>query len=224
MTTTATITCGPTLTARVEVLREINEMFTEVKVIEGRGGWDKPGKVLTVRRSIMSDVQAENTPAIAEPVTITSAIASIPVTAPISGDDYIEVLAARQAVYVAAHPHGPLPLLEWFIADGDERFVQLPETTPAPKRTSKPRVYRSAASIREELERIIAKRAAIGASDVPDRAVANLSPYARSKAAARAGRRRFEQTDRDLEKFTRLTQRIENLRMSLLMAEARESR
>lgn len=63
MITTATVTAGVVLTARVKVLREINEMFTEVEVIHGNGGWDKPGKVLTVRRSIMSDIRQERTPA-----------------------------------------------------------------------------------------------------------------------------------------------------------------
>lgn len=59
MITTATVTAGVVLTARVKVLREINEMFCEVEVITGNGGWNKPGKVLTVRKSIMSDVREE---------------------------------------------------------------------------------------------------------------------------------------------------------------------
>lgn len=59
MITTATVTCGPTLRARVEVLREINEMFYEVKVIEGRGGWDKPGKIFVARKSIVSDISTD---------------------------------------------------------------------------------------------------------------------------------------------------------------------
>lgn len=144
-------------------------------------------------------------------------------TGPISGEDYMQVLLARQAAFVAEHDELLyLPLLEWFIRDEDVEYVVLTESVPTPKRKPKPRVYRSAASIREELERVTAQRDAIGGSDIPDRAAANLSPFARSKAAARAGRRRFAQMDRDLEKFTRLTKRIDQLASQLINAEARE--
>lgn len=220
---TATITCGPTLRARVEVLREINEMFTEVKVIEGRGGWGAPGKVLAVRKSIMSDVQGDDLPESLTPAPVVDEPA--PLSVPIDGDAYIEILLARQAAYVSRNfPYGThlMPLLESFVRDEDAAFVILPEQAPQPKRQPKPRVYRSAASIREELERVTAQRDAIGADEPADRAIANISPFARSRAAARAGRRRFERNDRDLQRYVALTRRIENLRMSLLMAEARE--
>lgn len=59
---TATITAGVVLTARVKVLREINETFVEVEVIHGNGGWSKPGKVITARKSIMSDIREEEKP------------------------------------------------------------------------------------------------------------------------------------------------------------------
>jgi hypothetical protein len=59
MITTATVTCGPTLRARVKVLRPITENHTEIEVIEGRGGWNKPGKIFVVRNSIMSDISTE---------------------------------------------------------------------------------------------------------------------------------------------------------------------
>jgi len=154
---------------------------------------------------------------------------STALTEPISGEDYILVLLARQAAYVATlEQSGPLlrfpPLLEWFVRDEDEQHVVLPETTPAPKRVPKPRVYRSAESIRAELENVIAQLATFDANDVPDRAAANLSPHARSRAAARAGRRRFERMDRDLQRYTALTQRRDRLAGRLATAQAREQR
>lgn len=149
---------------------------------------------------------------------------STKLTGSISGEEYIQVLLARQAAYVGAHPYGFPPLLEWFVRTEDEPYVVLPDAAPAPKRTPKPRVYRSAESIRAELEGVDAKLATFGANDVPDRAAANLSPHARSRAAARAGRRRFERMDRDLEKYAALTRRRDQLAGRLATAEARETR
>ncbi len=224
MITTATVTCGPTLRARVEVLHQINERFFEVKVIEGRGGWDKPGKILMVRASIMSDVEAgDNVPESLTPAPVVAEPA--PLSEPIDGEAYIEILLARQAAYVSRNfPYGThvMPLLESFVRDEDIPFVIVPEPVTPPKHTPVPRVYRSVESIRAELAKVTAQRAAIGGSDIPDRAAANISPFAKSKAAARAGRRRFAQMDRDLEKYVALTKRIENLTFILLMAEARE--
>jgi hypothetical protein len=150
-------------------------------------------------------------------------------TGPISGDDYMLVLAARQAAYEATRKRsGPLlgcpTLLEWLIRDEDVEFVVLPEPVVQPKRTPTPRVYRSAASIRAKLAKATAQRDAIGSSDIPDRAAANISPFARSKAAASAGRRRFAQMDRDLQNYTRLTKLIDRLSSQLINAEAREKR
>jgi hypothetical protein len=47
----------------------------------------------------------------------------------VSGDEYIGVLLARQAAYLAAHPPrrpGLRPLLEWFVRDEDAAWVTLP--------------------------------------------------------------------------------------------------
>jgi hypothetical protein len=145
-------------------------------------------------------------------------------TGSISGEEYMQVLLARQAAYVATHPHprGWPPLLEWFVRAEDEPYVVLPAAMSAPKRNPKPRVYRSAESIRAELERVDTQLAAFGVNDVSDRAAANLSPHARSRAAARAGRRRFERMDRDLRRYTELTRRRDRLVSRLATAEARE--
>jgi hypothetical protein len=76
--------------------------------------------------------------------------------------------------------------------------------------------------LREERDKVAAQLAAIGDEDCADGAVVNLSPYSRSKAAARAGRRRFERMDRDLERYAALQRRLENLNGRILTAEARE--
>ncbi len=150
------------------------------------------------------------------------------ISGPISGEDYMLVLVARQDAYMAARPQsGPLrrfpPLLEWFVRDEDVEHVVLPESTSVPKRVPTPRVYRSADSIRAELATVTARLDAIAANGPADRAAANLSPHARSKAAARAGRARFARMDRDLERYTQLALRRDQLVGRLALAEAREA-
>lgn len=151
-----------------------------------------------------------------------------PLTEPISGDEYVRVvLVARVDAWVAAQS-GPFrlkypPLLEWFVEDGDEQFVVLPE--PERKPAPEPRRYRSAESLREELAQVQARMAQVaGAGDVQDHAVVNLSPRSRSRAAASAGRRRFAAMDRALEKYTHLRRRAECLRGRIASAEAREAK
>lgn len=153
-------------------------------------------------------------------------------TAPIDGDTYVrEVLTARQAAWTAAQPSGKgvvtlrFPaLLEWFIRDEDVQWVDIPAEKPTPKRTLKPRVYRSAASIREELDRVEARLARIAGEDSTDNAVVNLSPFSRSPAARRAGRARFERMDRDLANYTALSQRRNRLDGQWKSAVAREAK
>lgn len=210
---TATITSGPTLTAEVNVVRETNYGF-EVEVITGTGGWNSPGKVLDVRKSITTLHDDPASEVVEEPAEL---------TAPVTGEEYMTILLARQAAYVSRNPGTLLPLLEWFIRDGDEDFVQLPDVKPARKRETTPRVYRTAASLREERDKVAAQVNAFGADDGPcDPAVVNLSPYSRSKAARNAGRRRFAKMDNDLIKFTALTKRLDALNSRIISAEARE--
>jgi hypothetical protein len=90
MITTATIAAGVVLTARVKVLREINEMFTEVEVITGNGGWSKPGKVLTVRTSIMSDIREEKVAVAPRPAPL-----PLPVADAVEGVELILVEAPQ---------------------------------------------------------------------------------------------------------------------------------
>lgn len=148
----------------------------------------------------------------------------VPLSAPIDGEEYMRVLLDRQAAWEAAHP-GPgrfRPLLEWFIVDGDEHQVRLPEATLAPRRVTAPRVYRTAESIRADLAKVEGEMARVAGTGPGDRAAANLSPYSRSRAARNAGRRRFAQLDRDLERYASLERRRVKLVGRLAAAEARE--
>lgn len=168
--------------------------------------------------------------------------------AKLTGDEYMELLVQRRAEWEAAHRQDaeaeierikrefpganprlksgwepPPALLEWFVRPGDEDLVDLPESKPAPKRTPKPRTYQSAASLREERDRLVSQRSAIvgGGGDMAE---VNLSPSSRSRAARNAGRRRFAKLDRDLERYTALSRRIDSLNFRIARAEAREER
>lgn len=123
------------------------------------------------------------------------------------------------------------PLLEWFILPGDEDLVDMaaleravaPE--PAPKRTPRPRVYRSAASLREERDRVQARMDAVaGRGDCGDVAAINISPSSSKPRIAAAGRRRFAQMDRDLEQYGQLAKRLASLNSRIASAEYREVR
>lgn len=221
------------LRAHVEVVREITELFVEVRVITGSGGWSKPGKVFGARKSLLVDfvpavAEAEPAPPApeveTEPTAITAGIE--PITEPMGAEDYMTLLAARQEAWMAAHPAVRWPaLLEWFILPGEEALVRLPEHVPAEKPARKPRVYRSAAELHEERGKLLARMITVaGTDDVPDRAAANLSPNARSRAARTAGRRRFDRMDRALEEFARLQRRVSVLDGQIARAQAREAR
>lgn len=149
----------------------------------------------------------------------------VTITEPISGDDYVRtILVARQEAWLSAHPsrraRGFPPLLEWFVQSEDERFVQLPEDEPKPAR--QPRKYRSAASLREERDGIERRMEAITGESSTDGAIVNLSPHSRSRAARNAGRRRFAQLDRDLERYANLRREFDRLTFRIAEADARE--
>lgn len=225
---TATVIAAPgsVLRADVEVLREITELYVEVRVITGSGGWSRPGKVFGCRKSIVFDFvprDAEAAPVFTEPEPFEPAQ---PITEPTDAEDYMAVLMQRQQAWKRAHPHAELlPLLEWLTLPGEEDLVRLPEHAPAEKPARKPRVYRSAAELHEERGRLLARMITVaGTGDVPDRAAANLSPNARSRAARTAGRRRFARMDRALEEFARLRRRVTVLDGQIARAEAREAR
>jgi hypothetical protein len=221
---TATAYVSKTLNAPVELLSDLDTPGrVRVRTLAGGvGGWSTPGRELFVDRAILHEITDSEAAATA-PVEPAQVMPIEPLTAPIDAEDYMQLLLKRQAAWEAAHPHYRLrPLLEWFIEPGDERWVHLP--APAPKRKPAPRVYRSAASIRTELAAVEAQMARIANSGPDDPAAVNISPFARSRAARTAGRRRFAKLDRDLERYTALERRRSRLAGRLASAEAREAK
>jgi hypothetical protein len=221
---TATVIASvKTLHARVEVLREVDERFVEVRVISGIGGWSRPGKVFCAGKSLLLDF----VPAVpeVEPAPAVEVEPARPITEPMDAEDYMTVLVERQEQWKRAHPQARVfPLLEWFILAGEEDLVRLPETEPAAKPVRTPRVYRSAASLREERDALAARMERLAGMDgTPDRAAANLSPHARSRVARTAGRRRFERMDRDLAAYAELQRRVDALNGRIANAEARRA-
>lgn len=222
---TAIAYADQTLNAPVEVLSDLDTPGRiRVRTLGGGvGGWNTTGRELFVDREILHEITDTEAAATA-PVKPAPIVPIEPLAAPIDAEDYMQLLLDRQAAWEAAHPHHRLrPLLEWFIAPGDEQWVCLPAPAPAPKREPTPRVYRSAASIRTELAAVEATMARIASAGPDDPAAVNLSPHARSRAARTAGRRRFAQLDRDLERYANLERRRTRLAGQQVAAEARES-
>lgn len=139
-----------------------------------------------------------------------------------TGDEYMALLLERQAEHVAANPPARpwiKPLLESFIRPGDEALFTPPEETPQPKRETTPRVYRSAASLRAERDRLVARTKPL------------LEPIATDTAAthgAALGRRRTDRLaareDSKLRKYVELDKRIKALEGRIARAERREGK
>lgn len=224
--TTATAYASPGLNARVEILRPITTDFVEVRVISGVGGWARVGKVFGVRRSILSEFG----PTVVESAPEVETYAPVPIAEPMPAEDYMNVLVSRQEAWKLANARNGVaprlsPLLESFILAGEEDLVILPESAPAPRRVRQPRRYRSAASLREERDKLEARMAQVaGVGDDTDPAVVNLSPYSRSRAARNAGRQRFARLDRDLAEYARLRTLRDALNGRIARAEERERR
>jgi len=160
-------------------------------------------------------------------------------TQPLTSDEYMELLEQRRAEWAALpKPDMPLtpkawvqgPLLERFVRSGDEDLVDLQTPQPAaPKPTPKPRVYRSAASLREERDRLQARRDTYiepdnGSAEHDARAIVNVSTQSKNRAARASGRRRHARNDRQLREYAALTRRIQSLDSRIAKAEAREAR
>lgn len=141
----------------------------------------------------------------------------------LTGDEYMALLLERQAAYVAEHPPAPgvtwaaRPLLEWFIQPGDEELFTPPKEVPQPKRETKPRVYRPAASLREERDRLIAQRAPLLVPLSPDRAASGGVALGRKRTA-----RMQQREDRRLQQYVALTRRIDALNVRIESADIRE--
>ena len=161
-------------------------------------------------------------------MTTTTQVASAePSGAParkLTGDEYMELLLARQAEFMSQYEPRPgakallAPTLETFVRAGDEDLVELPK--PAPKPVPAPRRYRPAPYWRERIAALDVQMAAAGDSvDLGDRAAAGgvgLGP----KRAARHGKR----ADGALSRYTTLARRREHAEWMLHRATEREQK
>lgn len=151
--------------------------------------------------------------------------------AKLTGDEYMELLVQRQtefmelrrrealAVADSGRPTLPLlpPLLEWFIRDGDEHLVELPE--PAPKRKPEPRYYRPASYWRARIIELEARMSATAArADVGDRAAAGGCALGPKRTA-----RHRKRAEAALVRYVALEKKLSHAKSMLRGAEARES-
>ena len=151
----------------------------------------------------------------------------------LSPDQYMDLLLARQAAYVTEHPPARpwiLPPLEWFVREGDEALIDMAaidasNKAPArsiaakPDRDPRPRVYRSAASLRGERAELVARRDACAQVGLPDRAAAGGEGI-----GVRRGRRYLKRMDNALRRYAVLDQRVKTLDSRIARAEAREAK
>jgi hypothetical protein len=149
----------------------------------------------------------------------------------VTGNEYMEILVARAADWEARHPTptefppGAIrprlrlpPLLEWFIRDEDELWVQLPEPQRTPKPEPKPRYYRPASYWRERCDRITVQMDALAAPILPDVAAARGQAIGRKRTA-----RVQERMDSQLARYTALRRKLNHAEGMLRAAEQRES-
>lgn len=135
----------------------------------------------------------------------------------LTGDEYIELLLQRQKEYLDARPPMKFPpLLEWFIRDGDEDLVDLPE--PEPKRKPKPRTYRPASYWRDRIASLERRMAAeANKADFGDRAASGGQALGPKRT-----RKFLERADKALQRYCELARRKAHAESMLRKAELRE--
>lgn len=139
-----------------------------------------------------------------------------------TGDEYMALLVERQEDHMREHPPARpwlKPLLDWFIRPGDEDVFTPPAVEPQPKRVTTPRTYRSAASLRDERDRLTAQAAPLVTPLLNDRAAAGGQALGQ-KGTARIQKRE----DARLQRYVALDRRIRALDARIASAEARERR
>ncbi|WP_029923914.1 hypothetical protein [Nocardia otitidiscaviarum] len=135
-------------------------------------------------------------------------------------DEYMLVLKQRADEWTAAQTKPNLrfpPLLEWFIRDGDEDMVELPEQAPKPERERKARYYRPASYWRNEIQRLESLMAPLTEPLISDRAAAGGVALGRKRTARIQARE-----DGRLARYVALRKRWEHAQCMLRSAEARE--
>lgn len=140
-----------------------------------------------------------------------------------TGDEYMRVLLARQAEWVVANGASAFPpLLTWFVRPDD--VVDVPKPERAPERRTAPRNYKSAAELTAQRDRLRAELAAIFPDPGDyDPATVNISPNSSKPANAKRGRARFATQDRQLARYTTVTNQIQELDGRIARAQRRET-
>ncbi|MGY1946647.1 hypothetical protein [Nocardia asiatica] len=136
-------------------------------------------------------------------------------------DEYMGVLQQRADEWLAEQTKPNLrfpPLLEWFIRDGDEDLVQLPEPEKQPKPQRQPRKYRPASYWRERIADLKAQMAPLTEPLVNDRAAAGGVGLGAKRTARIQARE-----DSRLRRFVELRNQLEHAQSMLRKAESREA-
>ncbi|WP_280454819.1 hypothetical protein [Nocardia brasiliensis] len=145
---------------------------------------------------------------------------------PVSGEEYMQVLLARQADWVARNSSPTtgdglfrcMPLPEQFVRDEDASLVVLRERTPRPKPTPAPRYYRPAAYWRGKIARFEARAAKLAMPIITDRAAAGGAGLGRKRTA------RVQQAeDGRLREYAACQRSLAHARSMLRKADAREA-
>jgi hypothetical protein len=138
-----------------------------------------------------------------------------------TGDEYMGVLQQRANEWVAAQTKPNLrfpPLLAWFIRDGDEDLVELPEPEKQPKPKPQPRKYRPASYWREKIAQLEARMAPLTEPLINDRAAAGGAALGRKRTARIQARE-----DSRLQRYVELRKRLEHAQYMLRSTERREA-
>lgn len=150
-----------------------------------------------------------------------------PLTEPITGAAYMDMLVARKSVYMANLPSLNAwisPLLEWFCWAEDNDFVILPDRVtaePKPKRTPPTReaLIAKRDALQSRLGRLVDKRdsAVLG----PRHGTTDMAAYGGIgiRTTARQNAKRAEAMDRSIVECARLTNRIGQVTGSLARVE-----
>ncbi|WP_159840149.1 hypothetical protein [Nocardia sp. CY41] len=137
-------------------------------------------------------------------------------------DEYMVVLQQRADEWLAGQKSPNLrfpPLLEWFVLDGDEAMVDLPEPEQKPdKPKPQPRRYRPASYWRERIAALEAQMAPLTEPLINDRAAAGGVAL-----GVKRTRRIQAREDSRLQRYVELRNQLEHAQSMLRRAESREA-
>jgi hypothetical protein len=138
-------------------------------------------------------------------------------------DEYMTILQQRADEWLAGQKNPDLrfpPLLDWFVRDGDEDLVELPEERkPEPRPKPQPRRYRPASYWRDRIATLEAQMAPLTEPLINDRAAAGGVALGVKRTAKIQARE-----DGRLQRYVELRNQLERAQSMLRAAEARKTR